>query len=93
MSGGGGLINELTDYKVSEKNAYVVIALFSLILIWSFNIFEIISFSSRGFALYYFLQCLSSLGFYLNRSKSRFIFTGFVALVCLSVVIFGIPLE
>lgn len=55
-SGSGGLISELTDNRVSPRMAYALLTVIGLILTWSANIFEIISFASRAFAFYYALQ-------------------------------------
>ncbi|CBW27593.1 putative membrane protein [Halobacteriovorax marinus SJ] len=93
MSGCGGLIGEFSKGKISERNSYILIAILILVIIWSFNIFEVISLASKGFALYYLLQCISSAKYYFRRSLSRLSFSLFVGLFCLAVVILGLPFE
>ncbi len=55
-SGSGGLISELTHNRISSRMAYALLTAIGLILTWSANIFEIISYASRAFAFYYALQ-------------------------------------
>ncbi|MGJ8603329.1 MAG: hypothetical protein ACSHXH_04310 [Marivita sp.] len=55
-SGSGGLIAEVTKGRITEKPAYVGLIGIGLFLTWSANIFEIISYASRAFALYYAIQ-------------------------------------
>ena len=93
VSGCGGLVDEFTRGKISEKRSYLLLALLSVILIWSFNIFEIISLASKGFALYYLLQCLSSIRYFFYRSKIKFLFSSFMAIACILIVILGISFE
>ncbi len=57
-SGSGGLIAELTRGIVSERVAYAVLVAVGLVLTWSTDVFQIISYASRAFALYYALQAL-----------------------------------
>ena len=93
MSGCGGLISEFSKNKISEKNSYFIIAIFSLVLIWSFNIFEVISLSSKGFAAYYLFQCISSIRYYFNKSIPKLCFSSIVAIFCLMVIFLGISFE
>ena len=55
-SGSGGLIAELTKGRISPRNGYVILVILGLILTWSADVFQIISYASRAFALYYTLQ-------------------------------------
>ncbi len=55
-SGCGGLIAELTGGRLAPKQAYAVLVGLGLTLTWSANIFQIISYASRAFAIYYALQ-------------------------------------
>ncbi len=93
LGGSGGLFSELTEKKITSKNAYLVIAIISTILIWSFNIFSIISFASKAFALYYFFQSLSSFIFFKNKNIEKTVFSMFCLIICLSVLIFGKSFE
>ncbi len=54
--GSGGLIFELTHGRVKTSYAYGILVAAGLGLTWSANVFEIVSFASRAFALYYAIQ-------------------------------------
>jgi hypothetical protein len=55
-SGSGGLVVELTGGRVSERQAYAALVSIGLVLTWSIHLFEIISYASRAFAVYYAIQ-------------------------------------
>lgn len=57
-SGSGGLMTEVTKGKVTEKLAYSLLVGIGVLLTWTANIFEIISYASRAFALYYSIQAI-----------------------------------
>lgn len=52
----GGLVEELTHGKVAPRHGYVLIVFAGVLLTWLSDVFSIISFASRAFALYYALQ-------------------------------------
>jgi hypothetical protein len=54
--GSGGLIEELTRNRVTARQAYVLLVGVGLVLTWTLDVFEIISYASRAFAIYYALQ-------------------------------------
>lgn len=56
--GGAGLLHQTFNQRMALKNLYPVLALIAMVLVWTGNVFDIISLASRAFALYYFLQCL-----------------------------------
>ena len=56
--GSGGLIDELTRGRVSARAGYALLVSMGLVFTWAMNVFEIISYASRAFALYYGLQAL-----------------------------------
>ncbi|VAV88282.1 putative protein [hydrothermal vent metagenome] len=56
--GSGGLMSELTHGKMSSRHGYLLLTTVGLVLTWFANIFEIINFASRAFALYYGFQAL-----------------------------------
>lgn len=93
FSGNGGLVNELSGRLVPVKVAYLLITVMCLLLVWSFNIFEIINLASKGFAIYYFLQCISSMLVQYKQHWFKFIFSLIVAVLCLMVIIFAQPIE
>jgi len=75
---------------------YILIAAGGLLIVWTSNVFEVIVYASKSFAVYYALQsCVAALTALKHEDiPHRFMkFFGFslVASVALSVVIFGIP--
>ena len=97
MIGCGSIIHDMSISRISLNNAYLIIAVFGLILIWFADIFELVAYASRAFALYYFLQCLLSLfvSEFIEGPK-RHLFHGFVALVgsiMLFIFMFGEPIH
>lgn len=54
--GSGGLVEELTHGKMSAKGGYLVLVSVGLVLTWAADVFLIISYASRAFALYYGMQ-------------------------------------
>lgn len=55
-SGSGGLVAELTGGRVTERQAYALLVGIGLALTWTIHLFEIISYASRAFAIYYAIQ-------------------------------------
>jgi hypothetical protein len=92
--GSGGLINELTHNRVSPQTAYVVLAVIGILLTWSLNVFQIITYASRAFALYYGLQAgIAAVSAW--RQNERANATGFALLMLLgfAITLFGQPVE
>ena len=56
--GAGCLASESSRGKITTNLGYVVASVFAVILVWTADLLEIISFASRAFALYYMLQCI-----------------------------------
>ena len=56
--GSGGLIAELTHGRITQRAGYVVLVAVGLMLTWAMSVFEIISYASRAFALYYAVQAM-----------------------------------
>jgi hypothetical protein len=55
-NGSGGLLTELSDGRISTRTAYAILVTAGLIITWAVNLFEIIAYASRAFALYYAIQ-------------------------------------
>jgi hypothetical protein len=93
-SGSGGLITEVSKGLVPEKLAYVFLVSIGLFLTWTANIFEIISYASRAFALYYALQSIIAA---LRAAKSGFsartALFAVLALLGAAIAVFGAPVE
>ena len=56
--GAGCLASESSSRRISTNYGYLIVSLFAIILIWTADLLEIITFASRAFALYYLLQCV-----------------------------------
>jgi len=91
-AGSGGLLAEFSRHRLSPRLGYILVVILAIVLIWSANIFEIITIASRAFAAYYLLQCLVALS--VNYGRRRWLqSTGFIfiASLLLLVLIFAIP--
>ena len=96
--GAGCLASESSRGKLSTNYGYLVVSLFAIILIWTADLLEIISFASRAFALYYLLQCMVALiasRHYYERKAYCLHCTHFatVATILAFIVVFAIPAE
>lgn len=56
-NGCGGLTEEMSRGRIRSRSAYVLLVALALALTWSANIYQIISYASRAFAVYCALQC------------------------------------
>jgi len=92
--GAGGLVVEESGGRIVERHAYPVLVAFSILLIWMFDIFAVISIASRTFAFYYMMQ--STVAFLVarqNRQYGQMAFAlGMMVLLGL-IVVFAIPVE
>ena len=94
--GAGGLIEDITQRKISIRYAYLLILLVTVVLTWSTNVNEIIAYASRAFALYYTLQCVVAWfvawqGQNLPRRPLRLAMFALLAVLCFLVFALGIP--
>jgi hypothetical protein len=91
--GSGGLLSVETGGKVNPKMGYLIVSLLGIILVWSSNIFGIISLASRAFALYYAFQTLIAvLLSYRFRRRYLLIFVPLFLILCF-IVVFAKSLE
>ena len=94
--GGSGLMEELSRRRITLGMGYGIIAAGGVVIIWTSNIFQIITYASQAFAVYYMLQSMVAA---LTAAKHEDIphrwlkFLGFslVASLAAAVVFFGIP--
>lgn len=98
VEGAGGLVVDLTDHRASLRAVYLAIMAGTVGLTWLADVNEIIAYASRAFALFYALQCgVASMLAWTSgtgrgaRMRAALFFA--LALVCLAVVIFGLPAE
>lgn len=93
-SGSGGLMAEVSRGFVSEKLSYTLLVGIGVVLTWTANIFEIISYASRAFALYYALQsALAAIRAARGGHKMRALGFGLLCLLGIGIVLFGKPVE
>ena len=94
--GAGCLASESSRRRISTNYGYLIVSIFAIILIWTADLLEIITFASRAFALYYLLQCAIALivSCHLSEHKGyRLCRTHFatVATILAFIVVFAIP--
>ncbi|MFT7391061.1 MAG: hypothetical protein ACI9ZH_001289 [Paracoccaceae bacterium] len=91
-SGSGGLIAELTGRRVSARMAYLLLCAMGAALTWSANIFEIISYASRAFAVYYTLQAaIAAATAHQRGAWGRAMLFASLALLGLAIALLGAP--
>ena len=93
--GSGGLISELTHGRIKAPYAYSLLVATGLVLTWSINIFEIVSYASRAFALYYALQATIAARYSSKPGNGQLKTVGFglLAILGLAIAIFGTSIE
>lgn len=93
--GCGGLVEELTDHRVVQKRAYIVLAVIGIALTWWADIFEIISYASRAFAFYYALQAgiAAFETWHLRQGYRKPLLFGALTLLGLAITLFGTSVE
>jgi hypothetical protein len=92
-NGCGGLTQEMSGGRFSSRMAYVALAALALCLTWAADIYQIISYASRGFAVYYSLQCALATRLSRDEGGSPWRTAGFVLLTVLlaAAALLGIP--
>ena len=92
--GAGGLITELTRGRIPIRSAYAVLVGAGVALTWASDIFSIIAYASRAFALYYAVQAaIAAFGAQAQRSRARAAAYADLAVLGLVMAIFGTPAE
>ncbi|SHE45585.1 hypothetical protein SAMN05444279_102244 [Ruegeria intermedia] len=93
-AGSGGLIAEVTAGRIPEKLAYALPVGLGILLTWSFNIFEIISYASRAFALYYAIQALiAAVSAHQGGRPLGTALGAGLSVLGLAIAVFGTPVE
>ncbi|MEL7499726.1 MAG: hypothetical protein AAFN77_19135 [Planctomycetota bacterium] len=91
--GCGGLTEEVTNHRLKAKAAYLLIGTVGICLTWVADIYSIIAYASRAFAVYYALQCGVAATFAFRssptRSSWRGVFYGLLAVLALAIFAFG----
>lgn len=92
--GSGGLMSEVSRGRLTEKQAYTVLVGIGVVLTWTANIFEIISYASRAFALYYAFQSgIAAIRAYRRGLSGRVLCFGVLCVLGACIAIFGRPVE
>lgn len=94
-SGSGGLIAELTHYQVKPRVAYALLATIGLLITWNANVFQIIGYASKAFAVYYTLQAAiaSRQALMLPNQRPRAAAFSLLAALGILIVLFGNSVE
>jgi len=94
--GCAGLIENVAGRRINVRHAYPIIAVIAIVLAWDAPIFRIITLASQAFALFYFIEGCVALAVAhekrdLPNRVAHMLLWACVSLICLSVVLFGIP--
>lgn len=94
-AGSGGLVAELTGGRISSRQSYALLVATGILLTWSADVFQIISYASRAFAAYYALQAAIAALAARGRPGATWRVPVFsvLTLLGLAIVIFGTPVE
>jgi hypothetical protein len=85
---GGANTAETTQGRIDNRGAYVLICGIAVVLAFASTL-TILSFASRAFAFYYFLQCLVAMS--VSKSTAQKVGMGLVAAVLAFVTLFAVP--
>jgi hypothetical protein len=96
--GAGSLASESSRGRLTTNRGYLVVSFMAIVLIWSANLLEIISYASRAFALYYLMQCfVAIIASYYHCERKVFCWHiakySVLTVVLAFVVLFAIPAE
>lgn len=84
----GGNVEESTQGRVDDKQAYVLICGIAVVLAFTSTL-TILSFASRAFAFYYFLQCLVAIC--VSKGSGQKVAIGLLAAVLAFITLFAVP--
>ncbi|MFW2341998.1 hypothetical protein [Brevundimonas sp.] len=94
MNGAGGLLHEVSGHRVRVRWGNVVTAAVAIVIVWTSNIYEIITWASRAFVLYYALQSIQA-AWAAGRQGDRARVALFAGAILLAgvVLVFAIPAQ
>jgi hypothetical protein len=84
----GGNVEESTQGRVDDRQAYVLVCGIAVVLAFASTL-TILSFASRAFAFYYFLQCLVAIS--VSEKKWQKAAIGLLAAVLAFITLFAVP--
>jgi hypothetical protein len=85
---GGGTVDETTQGRIDDRQSYVLICGIAVILAFASTL-TILSFASRAFAFYYFLQCVVAIC--VTENKTHKVAIGLLAAVLAFITLFAVP--
>ena len=95
-SGAGGLAEEVSRGKITPKRAYLILGIVGALLTWGANVFDIIAYASKAFALYYAIQsAIAMVGDWKTAGGFNWrtpIYAG-LSLLGILIVLFGVAAE
>ena len=93
-AGAGGLFEELTRHRLRERDAYALLVAIGIALTWAANIFEIIAYASRAFALYYTVQAaIAAVTAWHEGKRAKAGMLAMLVLLGLAISLFGRAVE
>lgn len=97
-AGCSGLLESIFKRRVPASFDYIIVSLMAIVLTWVTSVFQIISFASRAFALYYALQCVVAMLVVnyvpsVSARNGRNVLYGALAVLCTAITLFSIPTE
>ncbi|WP_232822997.1 hypothetical protein [Oceanibium sediminis] len=93
-SGSGGLLAELTHGRITQRMGYAMLVAIGVVLTWSMSVFQIISFASRAFAVYYAIQALiAAQGAMLTGKRGKALAFALMGVAGVAIAIFGTAVE
>ena len=94
LNGASGLMSSLSRTRISTGIGYFLTACAAIAITWTGNIFVIIAYASKAFALYYALQCcVAVLMAYRRKDYGRACLFALGIVIATAVVAFGISAE
>ena len=96
--GVGGILQQESRGRFPERAAYPLVAIAAAALLWGFDVFTVMAFASRAFALYYALQAgiatLTAFGHSDSAHRSvKLVLFPSLAVVLLLIAVLAIPAE
>jgi hypothetical protein len=94
--GAGGVVREQSGGRFSPGVGYLIATGCAIVLVWSANLFEIVAYASRAFAVYYLAQTVLALGYVVTELEGRRRWLastalGAMAVALAAIAIFAIP--
>ena len=90
MNGAGGLIAETSGARLSANLGHLIAALVAIAITWAANIYEIITYASRAFVIYYALQSFQAMRSAWDMNmRGRAALFAFAVLLAVVIVIFA----